>query len=483
MKHGSIISSGAGMFFVRFWAALAAVWLTLCPRGEAQFLSIGISNSPSPVLVGSPVIYTINLTNVSSFAGGAVVALTNMFPSTVQLLSVTNFTPGLTTFSNITTGFFILFPLGSGVPAQTIVALEPTQAGAFTNTILLSAQFGSLGTFNFSTNIVTTAITPPPLEADLAVAVTGPAQFVITNDWMTYSITATNLGPDDATNVVVTNTLPPGVRLISASQSYSVSGSNLLANLGVLTNGGFASLQFTIEPTNAGLLALSASIGSTNVTDPNPTNNFASTNINILTYLPGALVAVTNSGQSIDFADGVMEQSIMLSNIGTNDVPAARVVVTGLTNRLFNAVGTNNGYPFVYYSPPVSLPLAAGQSVNLQLEYFPRGNFPFTNGQLQAFGVPLPAWPAPAETAISTNFNPSLLPLSNGNILLGWPAASNRTYTVVYSDNVLFSNAQIAPPSIVAPGNYIQWLDYGPPTTATAPTNAAARFYRVMLNP
>jgi hypothetical protein len=68
-------------------------------------------------------------------------------------------------------------------------------------------------------------------------------------------------------------------------------------------------------------------------------------------------------------------------------------------------------------------------------------------------------------------------------MLIEFPSITNRTYTVVYSDNVLFSNAMIAPPSIVAGANQKQWIDYGPPTTVSAPTNSSARFYRVFLNP
>jgi hypothetical protein len=67
--------------------------------------------------------------------------------------------------------------------------------------------------------------------------------------------------------------------------------------------------------------------------------------------------------------------------------------------------------------------------------------------------------------------------------LIEWQAITNHTYTVVYSDNILFSNAMIAPPSIVAPANEVQWIDYGPPTTVRTPTNSSARFYRVFLNP
>ena len=156
------------------------------------------------------------------------------------------------------------------------------------------------------------------------------------------------------------------------------------------------------------------------------------------------------------------------------------MVVTGLTNHLFNAIGTNNGNPFVDYSTG----LPAGQSVSLLLQYFPRNSFPFTNGQLHAFGVPLPNWSPPPALASSTNLNPDLiLRLPNGRILLEWPSKTNLTYTVVYSDNPLFSNAMIAPPAVVAPANYPEWIDYGPPTTVSAPTNSISRFYRLFLNP
>jgi uncharacterized repeat protein (TIGR01451 family) len=364
------------------------------------------------------------------------------------------------------------------------VSVAPQQTGSLTNTISFYAPNNGSGStnFNFVTNVVVVvASNAPPVQADLAVAISGPSEFlatnaVITNDIVTYTVTATNLGPDSATNVVLTNTLPPGVLLLS--QGYTLSGSNLVLSLGVLTNGGFTNVQFTVEPTNLGVAAFSASIGSPNISDPNPTNNLASTNIPVIAYLAD-LVAITNSGQVLDLQNGFIEQSVLVSS-GTNDVPAVRLVVTGLTDRLFNAVGTNNGAPFVYYSAE----LGTKQSVSLLLQYPQRIAFPFTNGQLQAFGVPLPNWTPPPETAVSTNFNPArIVEMSNGRMLIEWPAVTNLSYTVVYSDNVLFSNAMIAPPSIVAPANRVQWIDYGPPTTVSAPTNSTARFYRVILNP
>jgi hypothetical protein len=100
------------------------------------------------------------------------------------------------------------------------------------------------------------------------------------------------------------------------------------------------------------------------------------------------------------------------------------------------------------------------------------------------FAVPPVVFPAPGSAAVSTDLSISrIVPLTNGDMLIEWPAVTNRTYTVVYSDNIMFSNAMVAPPSITALANRLQWIDYGPPTTTNLPANTGARFYRVYLNP
>ena len=294
---------------------------------------------------------------------------------------------------------------------------------------------------------------------------------------MTYGVTVTNSGPNAAPNVILNNIVPVGV--IEISLPVQNSGTNSIP-LGTLPNGGFTNLFFTVEPTNIAVLTFAASVGAPAVTDTNTANNFASNNIPVIAYLPGTLVAVTNSAQNPDFVSGLMEQYVLLSNTGTNDVPAARLVVTGLTNRLYNAAGTNSGNPFVYYSGKIS----AGQNASLMLQYYPNNYFPLTTNQLHAYAVPVPDWTPPAATATSTNVNISrMVALNNGWMLVEFPTVPGRTYTLVYSGDMSFSNAMIAPPAVVAPANWVQWIDYGPPATVTAPTNATARFYRVYQNP
>ncbi|HVU09387.1 MAG TPA: DUF11 domain-containing protein [Verrucomicrobiae bacterium] len=465
-----------GLANLRITAAFAMALLFARVPAEAQLFSLSVTNSASSVLVSNSVTYTINVTNLGS--GAQEVWVTNSFSSPLIFLNAN----GPADASFVTTNNIALFELTSftaGAGVQLTLTVEPTNTVSLTNTITVVSSVSTNTTF---TNVIV-QVTNFVTEADLGVSITGPAQAVITNDWMTYGVNATNLGPDTASSVKLTNTLPAGVILKGISptnKTFSTVGSNLIFNLGTLTNSGFANLQFTVQPTNIGPLTLAASIGTTSIADANLANNSASTNIVITNYFPGQLVASITSTQVYNPQNGLVEQTIMLSNVGSTSVPAARVVITGLTNELYNAFGTNDGNPFVVYGQS----LDANQNVSLLLQFFAFNYFTLSNSQLQAFAVPPPNLSPPAAALSGTNnFSISrIVPLSNGNMLIEFPTIVGRTYTVVYSDNVTFSNAMIAPPSIVAPANRLQWVDYGPPTTLSVPTNTAARFYRVILN-
>ena len=239
---------------------------------------------------------------------------------------------------------------------------------------------------------------------------------------MTYGVSVTNLGPSAASNVMLTNTLPPSVGYLSVSPAGlapSIQGSNVIFNLGTLASGAFTNLQLTVQPTNAGSWTFSSFVNSTSVTDTNLANNTATNNITVTNYFPASLVAFTNSAQIIDFQNALTEQSITVSNAGPSSVAAVRVVVTGLTNQLFNAAGTNNGNPFVVYGSALN----PNQSANLLLQFYPRSIFRFTNGQLHAFAVSVPNLAPPPVTATGTNVIISrIIRRADGSMLLIWPS-------------------------------------------------------------
>ena len=304
-------------------------------------------------------------------------------------------------------------------------------------------------------------------------------------------MTVTNLGPTNASNVILTNAvLSPSTNtwvtwgLVSPTNlTVEFTNGTALVSLGTLTNQAVINCAFAAQATNAMLLTLYASVGSADVPDPNLTNNVATTNVLVTNALPGILVANFASPlQAFNPQNGLMEQVVVLSNVGPTSVASSRVVVSGLTatNWLFNAAGTNNSDPFVVYAAPLN----TNQSVNLLLQYFVPTGLPFTitTNQLQALEVP--AYDLTPPSNLGTNIAISdKLQLPSGRILIEFPSVTNAGYTVVYSDNATFTNSKVALPSITAPADRVQWIDYGPPGTISLPAGTNSRFYKVYLNP
>lgn len=465
------------LFHFSLPALLLAVLVINGPRAGAQGFGLSVAASAPSLLVSNSLTYTISVTNLNEIPL-ADTLVTNSLSAPFQFGGAAG--PSGSTYS--TNGNTVVLDLGSYFStylevAQLTLTVQPTETGSFANAVTV----GSITVTNLaSTNVVVLVTNVAPTLADLGVAVAGPAQPVVTNDWMSYTVTASNAGPDLATGVALTNTLPSGVILRGATPAnYSVSSSNLIFNFASLAAGAFTNFQFTLQPTNVGPLTLSASIGS-GVQDTNTANNFASANFSVTNYAPGQFVVYTNSPQIYDMQNNLVEQTVAVRNVGASAVDAVRVVVAGLTNRLFNAVGTNDSNPFVVYDGT----LPPKQSVQMLLQFAANNYFPLTNSQLQAFGVLPPDWTAPSATSFSTNVNiTSITRLSSGRMLLWFPSISNRTYTVVYSDSLSSTNWLMAQPPVVAPTTYTEWMDYGPPGTVSAPANTTNRFYRVFLNP
>lgn len=457
---------------IRMSALLVLGLIFTGTRAGAQIFGLSVTTSATTIAVTDSLTYTISVTNQ---LGATQTFVTNILSGPAQITAASP--PAFLLTSNATSAVFVI---GSFFSAQFTVTVQPSNVGSIINTVTVSAP--SSFTNVVSTTVITTVTNSTTTgQADLGVAITGPVQAVITNDYMTYGVIVSNAGPSTATGVVVSNGLPPGVgfRSVSpASLTRTVTSSNVLLTLGTLTNLEVRNVALTLQPTNAGPLTLSATVSATGITDTNSANDTASTNINVTNYL-SVLVVSTNSAQQLNRQVGLMEQMILVSNTSTSDVASVRLVVSGLTNILYNAVGTNNGLPFVVHG----FALGAGQSVNLLLQFGPmRHSFPFANSQLQAFEVPAYNLAPPANLGTLVNFT-NIFQLTSGSIMIQFPSLTSRTYNVVYSDSVLFTSAFLAQPSGVASANWSQWIDYGPPETESHPTNGTMRFYRVFLSP
>ena len=76
----------------------------------------------------------------------------------------------------------------------------------------------------------------PPRPADLSITKDGPA-FAQNGGTVTYDITVDNGGPGDAAGVVVSDPLPAGETLVSATPSQGSCSGTVTCNLGTILNG------------------------------------------------------------------------------------------------------------------------------------------------------------------------------------------------------------------------------------------------------
>jgi uncharacterized repeat protein (TIGR01451 family) len=151
-------------------------------------------------------------------------------------------------------------------------------------------------------------------SADLAVGKTvdNPAPNLGGN--VTFTITATNNGPDSATGVAVTDLLPLGLSFVSATASVgSYNSGTGVWTIGALTNAAGATLQIVATVTTTGSVTNTATKSAENESDPNSANDSAS---------------ASTTGQSADIA---------ITKVVDNATPNLG------GNATFTIVATNNG--------------------------------------------------------------------------------------------------------------------------------------------
>ena len=277
-------------------------------------LSVDISFAPDDaslpgVVVGQQAAYVISVTNNGPGPSSGV-SLIETLPAGVTAI------PGGSSSSQGIVQIFgnsVIVNLGdlsAGATATVRVEVLPDTVGTVTTTATATGNEIDPNTADNSVSIDTQILA----SADLSLALEANSTQAVTDDSVIYKITLFNNGPNAATNVVVTNTLPDGVEFVSATGGV------------VPVNGVLTFTPATIAANTGTFITITVRIPaglSGSITD---TASVKADEIDLVS---------SNNSQSLDIPVNPADLSVTLS-------PSAPTVAVGET-LTYTIVVTNNG--------------------------------------------------------------------------------------------------------------------------------------------
>jgi uncharacterized repeat protein (TIGR01451 family) len=197
---------------------------------------------------------------------------------------------------------------------------------------------------NWGTAIANFTLSPLP-PADLSVTKLGPSS-VTAGTSATYTITFSNLGPNSASNVVLTDTLPTGSQFVSMTQNSGPDSFTQTTGSGTVTETNTAPVAsgntdvFTVivfAPTSLGNGATfnnTVTVSSNSNSDPNSSNNTSTVTGTIVNNSASADLAVTDTGPSSSSEGNNVTYTLTVTNNGPNDSPGVTLTDTlpGIVN-------------------------------------------------------------------------------------------------------------------------------------------------------
>ncbi len=321
-----------------FSDAYDASGLLLTVNGNAD-LSIS-KTAPSNVTAGNPIAYTLTVNNAGPDVANSV-SVTDVLQTghTGISASGTGWTCNVVSLTVTCTASSLVT---GTAPSITINATAPATPQTFTNVANVSSTNDSNGANNSGSAIVTV----DPVQADLSVGGTAPAGPVAGGTSVVYQFNVTNSGPNVASNVTFTATIPSAFTFNSAT--FGVTNCTFVAPTVTCSGGNMNATTFKLVNINlttggAGTSNVTGSATATEL-DPNPANNSLSLSLGVT----GNPLTVTNTS---DGGEGSLRQALLDAQIG---------LCTGTPCNIGFNIGAG---PFVI-APQSNLP-AIGSSVVL----------------------------------------------------------------------------------------------------------------------
>ncbi len=269
-------------------------------------------------------------------------------------------TSSLSASATVGTAFSYTLTASSTQPVTLSVATStlPSWLSFATTTNTLSGTPTDQGTWNITLNaknscglatqILVLTVSPSVCtsdcggaSSDLKVSKTVDKTTANTGDTITYTVTISNSGPNDATGVNVTDMLPSGLTFVSATSTLgSYATTTGIWTIGNLANASSTTLTMvaTINNNTTGQTITNTAVGKSDLPDPNPSDD--TTSVNVSVNVP-PYVCTSNCGGGGGGGGGggngpIVQNSLTIYNEQVVQTVPGIAMVTWNTNLLAN---------------------------------------------------------------------------------------------------------------------------------------------------
>ncbi|MCI0397753.1 MAG: pilus assembly protein [Chloroflexi bacterium] len=308
-----------------------SVVVTIINPNQADLELVSKQDSPDPVTISNPLVYTILVKNngVVAATGATVV---DTLPGGLSGVSGTWTSPsgsGSCSVSGVTVTCNIGNMAVNDTATVTISATAPGAPQSISNTATVSnsgPQGDPVPTNNSKTE--TTIVAPP--ESDLYVQKSDSPDPLPVGQQLNYVLTVGNNGPAAATGVTVVDTLPASVTYVSATPtqgSCSQAAGVVTCNLGTVPPLSPATVTIVVTPNQVGTISNQAVVSNSGgQTDPVVANNTAVATTSIQTT---ANLSITKADSADPiFAGGALAYTLVVNNAGPTQANSVQVTDT-----------------------------------------------------------------------------------------------------------------------------------------------------------
>lgn len=241
-----------------------------------------VVNNSTPI-EGETIIYTISVTNPGDFEASGV-QVTDELPNGVTYQS---HTASQGTY-NTSTDLWNIGTLAEGdTTTVTLTIVATVNNGTLGSTITNNAEITQINENDpeLNNNSNSAGITVVAESSDIKVLKIVDNSVPVEGDFINYTVSVTNQGPRNATNLKIIDQLPSGVTFQSANPSVGIYNNTTgIWDIGTFVNGASASLVINVrvdQNTEGNTIANTAAVQTVDQNDPNSANNSSTASVTV----------------------------------------------------------------------------------------------------------------------------------------------------------------------------------------------------------